>query len=312
MKMQTPPALKKGDKVAIVAPASAVKAEYIESAAEAIRRRGYEPVVFPHAGGRIAGNYSGTIEERSEDLTAALADPAVRAVLCARGGYGTVHLLPDLKPKLITADPKWIVGFSDISALHALALSCGVKSLHGPMAKDLDSECGNLVFAAMESGAQPRYKIERGDDAMPANRDGVGRGMLLGGNMAVLGALCGTPLDIYAMAQEQDTILFIEDIAEPVYKVERMLYQIYLAGGFNTVTGLIVGRFTEYEHAEGEHPMERMIADFLERHDLTDFPVVYGFPLGHIADNHPLMEGERITLIVEGGKTTLYHIADQD
>lgn len=308
--MQTPSPLKRGDKIAIVSPASAVKPEFINSAAEVIRNHGFEPVIFPHAKGKTVDGYSGTLEERSDDLTRALSDPEIRAVLCARGGYGTVHLLPDLKPKLLTADPKWIIGFSDISALHALSVCCGVKSVHSPMAKDLGTPSGERLFDILTGGVQPRYKFERTDKLLPANRDGVGRGMLLGGNMAVLGGLCGTTADIFAKAQNQDTILFIEDVAEPVYKVERILYQIYLAGGFNNVTGLIVGHFTDYEHPADERPMERMIESFLERHDLDSFPVVYGFPVGHVADNFPLVEGERVTLIVEGDKVMIYHIAD--
>lgn len=283
-----PPALKEGDKIAIVSPAGVTRAQNVYNALPVLQSYGWEPYTSKHAFGRY-GSYSGTPDQRYEDLEAALLDPEVKAILCSRGGYGAVHLLDRLDELPLRDNPKWIIGFSDISALHALMRRHGIASIHGPMAKHIASHGGNdydsQALIGLLSGRNQTYEVP----ANPLNRDGVATGTLLGGNMAVLTGLIGTPYDIF----EDDAILFVEDVSEPVYKIERMMYQLKLSGLLGRIRGLIVGAFTEYSPDADGRSMERMIQDMVSEYD---YPVAYGVPFGH---------GSRILPFVEGVETTL-------
>lgn len=292
-----PQPLKEGDKVAIVSPASPVKEEFIDQAAEYLSGHGFEPVIFPHAKGPKSGTYASDFDGRLDDLIASYSMPDIKAVICSRGGYGAVHLLPHIPGHLLSDNPKWLVGFSDISALHALSISQGVGSVHGPMTKH---------FAIGNEGASEIIKILCGENhpvitsignkELPDNHAGCGEGILLGGNLAVLDGLAGTSFDLFARALTEDVIIFIEDIAEPIYKVERILYRLYLQGVLSKAKGLAVGQFTEYKPDGNYASMEQMISDFLYRNNLTHLPVGFGFPIGHIEDNRPVIEGQRVRL----------------
>ncbi len=293
--MMTPPAIQKGDRIAIVSPASAVDPALIDGACRTIEARGYEPVVMPHAKGRC-GTYSGTVDERFDDLSAAFLDPTVRAIVCSRGGYGAVHLLQRLDRYYLEADPKWLVGFSDISALHALMHRHRLVSLHASMCKglcDSESESTRRTFELLEGGDN-HYKLP----PHPLNRTGDTSGVLLGGNLAVLQALIDTPYDDL----QTDSILVIEDIAEPVYKVDRILNQLRLSGRLERINGLIVGQFTEYKKEGNHDDMYAMIADIVEPYD---FAVAYDAPFGHIDGNMPLRHGADTQLTVTPSGVTL-------
>lgn len=286
-----PPFLVPGDGVAIVAPASMINPAYVKGAAERLASWQLGVVVSPHCLGE-SGVYSGTIDERLDDFRKALYDPGVKAVLCSRGGYGAVHLLDRLADD-VARNPKWIIGFSDISALHALCVSRGMMSLHAPMCKHLceepaDDRCTQYLRQIL-FGEIPEYC----EKPHPMNRRGKARGMLVGGNMAVLCGLIGTPYDIF----RPGSVLFIEDIAEPPYKIERMLYQLKLSGRLASLSGLIVGRFTEYTENEGVGgTLYELIGRMVEEYD---YPVCFDFPVGHVADNLPLIEGAEVDFSVE-------------
>lgn len=296
----TPPSLAQGDKIAVIAPASAVSPEYVDGAAEVIRQRGFTPVVMPWAKGRPHGSYSSSEASRVADLSHALHDPSIKAIWCARGGYGCVHLLPHFTPSEIAANPKWLIGFSDVSVLHALWFKAGVKSIHGPMARHLSLEGPDHPSTAdifsIISGTTP----ERRRVTAPVHRlnyQGQASGILAGGNLAVLDGLAATPYDILAEPLSRDIILFLEDIAEPVYKVERMLTRLYLSGVGEKVKGVVFGHFTEYSPDRNFKSMEHMIAARLWESGLKkNIPIVFQFPLGHISDNRPLVEGQYVTL----------------
>lgn len=282
--------------IAIISPASIVKDEYIDSAAEYILSRGYEPRVMPHAKGPACGSYAATIENRLADLVAAFRDPEVSAILCARGGYGVCHLLPLLPEGLIRENPKWLIGFSDISALHAAMWREGRVSIHGPMARhwnDAPGSTASLIFDIMESGRMPEYHFE----SPLENRPGEAEGILIGGNLAVLNGMAGTPYDMLAAPLHEDCLLFIEDIAEPIYKIERVLYRLLMQGVFSRLKGLIIGQFTEYKPDRNYPSVERMVDDFIARTGLR-LPVAYGLPAGHIEGNVPLLLGARVRLSV--------------
>ena len=294
--MQKPEPLKNGDTVALLSPASAIDPELIDGAAMALRAQGFEPLVMPHAKGR-SGSFAGTAAERLADLNAALANPAVKAIICGRGGYGAVHLLDRCKPER----PVWLAGFSDISALHALWHRSGYCSIHSSMAKELThclcsgNEANSRLFEILRTGRMPA--IEFGPHAL--NRCGHARGTLLGGNLAVLDGLVGTPFNLLTPG----SILVIEDIGEAIYKVERMLMRLRLAGILQQLGGLVVGRFTDYRPSNDWADMYPMIAGVLA--DLP-FPVAFNAPIGHIDGNLPFIEGATVELCVtpEGSKIT--------
>lgn len=296
--MIIPPFLKKGDKVAIVSPASAVNPDYVDATCRMLSEWGYVPIPGKHCKGRY-GYYSGTFDERLGDFREALLNPEVKAILCSRGGYGAVHLVEHLPLEMIRSNAKWVIGFSDISVLHALWNRAGVASIHASMAKhmyfhEIDERC-NKALKDLLRGVYPEYEVPGHE----YNRAGSAQGELVGGNLAVLGGLIGTDIDIF----KHDKILFVEDIAEPIYKVERIFYNLRLSGVLPLLKGLIVGRFTQYEepNSSGE-TMYGMIKALLSPYS---FPVAYDFPVGHIEENLPMVVGSLVDLSVSQSKVSL-------
>ncbi|MDE6578496.1 MAG: LD-carboxypeptidase, partial [Muribaculaceae bacterium] len=267
MEVKSPDPLKRGDKIAILSPATTVAPEYVAGAADFFAKKGYEPVVLAGAIGPASGSFASSLEQRIEDLRYALRSEEIKGILCARGGYGCVHLLSELSEEEIAAHPKWLIGFSDISALHALWLKAGVCSIHGPMAKhitleDEDDFCACSLLDILSGKREVTYKT----DAHPFNREGEACGMLKGGNLAVLNGLASTPYDILEVREGEDVILFLEDVSEAIYAVERMLTRLYLSGTLRKIKGLIVGQFTEYRPDRNHKNMEAMIDSFLRRY----------------------------------------------
>lgn len=288
--------------MAIISPSSPVKEEFIDGAVDFLASEGYSPVVMPHAKGPASGSYAARGADRLDDMLAAWEDSSIRAILCSRGGYGAVHLLPRINPDFLRRDPKWLIGYSDISALHALLLHAGIASIHAPMAKHLTEENPeDPSTRALMDILRGEFPMEYHVAPHPHNILGEAEGILAGGNLAVLNGLFGTDFDIL----REGTILFIEDISEAIYAVERMLYHILLSGGFDKVSGIIVGRFTEYRADKNFERMEDMISDFLQREGLAGIPVAFDFPVGHVKENLPLVEGARVHLIVEESGVSL-------
>ncbi len=285
--------LRRGDKVVILSPASSIRPEYVEGAVSTFREWGWRPEVMPHTLGS-RGSFSGSVQERLADFSAALLDPEVRAIICSRGGYGCVHLLGELdrlmSTPLVRDNPKWLVGFSDVSALHALWGLHGLPSVHASMTKQLAAggpdNLENLSLRDILRGQVDGITLPTalsGSEYGRENRCGDCRGMVVGGNLAVLGGLIGTPFNPI----RPGTILLVEDIAEPIYKVERILWQLRLAGIFDRLAGLLVGQFTDYNHPSRDYSdMYAMIADFTRG---CGFPVAMDIPVGHIDGNRPLL-----------------------
>lgn len=294
--MKRPAPLQPGDKVAIVSPASAIDPALIEAASGGLAALGYRPVVMPHAAGR-SGSYSATDGERLSDMKKAMLDPEVKAILCSRGGYGAVHLLPELDLLPAEAYDKWLVGFSDISALHALWARHGMMSIHGSMARSFTTGINSQPVKALNhlltgGGMNLEWTSESVSEPLETT------GTLHGGNLAVLQALIATPWDDLTA---EDTILFIEDIAEPIYKVERIMYQLRLSGRLERYKAIIAGQFTEYKPDANHADMYSML-----RRQLAGLPVVYDAPVGHLPGNQPLLHGARVTLSVDGNAIKLF------
>lgn len=323
--MLTPPALRPGDTVAILSPASVVKREYVEGAAKFLRSEGLNPLIMPSAVSEPCGSYAATYEQRLADLREAMLREDVRAILCARGGYGCVHLLQALDTLPDVAFQKWLIGFSDISALHALWQKHGVVSLHAPMAKDMTEQPDFYRSTVMKTLRHilPHYDI----DTHPYNRQGSADGILIGGNLAVIDGLAGTPYDptnlvdkvsagsqslssdksLGMMPEGQGVILFLEDIGEKIYQVERMLYRLHLSGRLAHLSGLVIGQFTEY-NADRNHPdMYAMIHERLQEWGV-DCPVAFNFPAGHVDLNFPLSLGSLVHLTVDSHSVSLFEL----
>ncbi len=291
-----PPALRPGDKIAILAPAGPIEHGPVDSAATVLRSLGYQVEIMPHTFGKY-GHFSGTHSERLADLRAAFADPEVRAILCARGGYGVVHNLDSLDMLPIEDDPKWVIGFSDISALHALMSSKKIASIHSSMAKAIalgPDDPDNAVLFDILQGKMPVYTFA----PTAYNHPGHAEGPLLGGNLAVIADLISTKFDLI----QPGTILFIEDVSEPIYKIERILYQLRLSGALDRLNGMLIGQFTDYKPDDNHRRMEDMIAEALRPYDM---PVAFGLPFGHVDHNIPLVESSYATLDVTPEKVSL-------
>jgi muramoyltetrapeptide carboxypeptidase len=292
--MKRPPALKQDDRAVILSPAGRIEAQPVYGAADLLSRWGLQPQIAPHALGN-AGRYSGNVEERLADLQQAMDDPAVRLILCSRGGYGVVHLLPYLDFTRIRLNPKWVVGYSDITALHAALQLQGIASLHAPMAKHLaeegvhDRATGYLKDILF--GKRVSYQIPL-TATSTLNRRGLAAGRLFGGNLSVFTSLLGTKF----AKIPKGGILFLEETGELPYKVDRMIHQLQLAGVFDRIGGMIVGQFTEYEEDnQMDAPLLQVIRKVVERYD---FPLCFGFPVGHVKENYPLIAGLRAELTV--------------
>lgn len=292
-----PRPLTEGDRIAIVSPSSVIDPLLVESTLPILKAQGWIPYVAPHALDRH-GNFAGRDEDRLEDLRAALLDPQTRAVLCSRGGFGAVHLIELLNRLPLRDDPKWLIGFSDISALHALMSTNGIVSVHSPMCRHLVRE------GAEDSDSLRLFSLLRGErgpvefGADFRNRPGFASGPLVGGNLAVTAGLLSTPFDIF----KPGTILFIEDIAEPIYKVDRILHTLRLNGVLSRLGGLIVGQFTQYKPGQDGRVMEDMIADMVRDYP---YPVAFNVPVGHVDHNVPLLYSAPVTLTVTSDGATL-------
>lgn len=301
-------------KVALLGPASRIKPEIVEGLVRLYDEApdefpGGELLVYPSAlDANASGSYAAPLSQRVADFRDAWSRDDVDLVICARGGYGCVHLLDYLDPSFISAHPKWLVGFSDVSALHALLFKSGVASFHGGMAKQLventDGGFGPYreVFKSILTDAAPR--LDYALPPHPYNILGCGDGVLIGGNLAVLDGLAATPYDLMGECCLQDDVLFIEDVSEPIYRVERMLYRLHLQGVLSKAKGILIGQFTDWNPDRNYSEMYGMIHDRFSEWGIT-CPVAFDFPVGHSSSNVPLIEGLPVRLSVSNGGVRL-------
>ena len=308
-KLIIPKAVRTDSKVALIGPATRIKPEIVEGLARLYAEHpeempGAELILYPSVlDANATGSYAASLAQRVADFTDAWSREDVDLVICARGGYGCVHMLDYLPADFIAAHPKWLVGFSDVSALHALLHKSGLASIHGGMVKQLventDSGFGfyRKVFKDLVESSSPTLKYII--PAHPYNVSGEGRGALLGGNLAVLNGLAGTPYDLMAVSLCRDVILFLEDVSEPIYAVERMLYRLHLQGVLGKVKGIIVGQFTDWKPDRNHESIYDMIHQRLCEWRVS-CPVAFDFPVGHNDRNVPLVEGVEVCLSVDG------------
>ena len=295
--MIQPPFLQPGDTIYITAPAKAIEESVVLEAKKTLETWGLNVRVAPHCLGRAA-YFSGTDAERLADFQHGLADPSIKAILCARGGYGCVRIVEELDWTAFQQNPKWIVGFSDVTVFHQKINQLGVESIHGIMPL-------GFTEGSMEA-KETLHKALFGEsiilEASPVKENcmGTAKGSLIGGNMTIIYSLIGTELS-YTF---KNKILFIEDIGEHIYKVDRMLHAFKLAGIFNQISGLILGGFTEME--DTDVPFGKTIEELISEQVVNlGIPVAFNVPIGHIPDNQAVVVGRTVTLTVTQTKSTL-------
>src|SRR5215472_2193735 len=281
---QPPPGLSPGARVAVIAPASAFDRASFENGLALIAARydvHYQPAIFERHR-YLAGSDS----RRLGELTGALLDPAIRAVFCARGGYGATRLLTALAA-VGPAPPKPLVGFSDITALHLWLQSRGVVSIHGPVLTQLGllpAETRQRLFHLLESPA-PAPPLRGRDTFAP----GAAEGPLLGGTLSVVTRLLGTP----HLPSLEGAILLLEDVGERPYRLDRMWTHLELAGVFRQVRGIALGSFTGCEEKDADYGADDVLRELAQA---TGLPCAAGFPIGHGAENEPVPLGARVRL----------------
>lgn len=300
--IKTPPYLKKGDTIGLVCPAGYMS---MEKVAECIRvlqdEWGYKVKIGKTVGSDSTTYFSGTDEERLTDFQQMLDDDEVNAVLCARGGYGMGRIIDHINFKKFKKEPKWIIGYSDITVLHThLYSNYYISSIHAPMAAAFNdagyiSRYVQSLKNALE-GKWAKYTCEPHE----LNRPGEAIGELVGGNLALLAHVAGTDSDL----KTKGRILFVEDIGEYLYNIDRMFYQLKRSGKLSKLAGLIIGGFTDMK--DTERPFGKKVYELI--HDIVkeyDYPVCFGFPVSHDKENYALKIGVGYKLKMSKSKVLL-------
>lgn len=292
--MYIPPYLQPGDKIAITAPASRVALQDVVSGAKILQKWGFR-VDTGTTVGRSFHNFADTFENRLQEFQLFLDNPEVRCILAARGGYGVSDLIDHLDFTAFTKHPKWIVGFSDLTALLMHLNSLGYEAIHGPMAKTLtfDGPSSEMLRAVL-SGENGRYRLS----SCPDNREGRGTGRAVGGNLVLLAHSIGSASDI----SYDGKILFLEEIGEKLYNMDRLMVQLKRAGKLKHLAGLVAGSFTDMSEPSFGFSVEEII-----RHHTAayDYPVAFGFQFGHESVNLPVILGRNYELKVTPAEVTL-------
>lgn len=298
-----PPALQKGDTIAIVAPAGIIKldrADVITEAKELMESWGLHVWVGKHVLAQN-GHFAGTDEQRCEDLQYALDEPSIKAIWCARGGYGSVRIMDKLDYIKFLAKPKWVIGYSDITALHCQLNGLGVMSMQALMPTSLESS-ENRITEALKSfkkalfGEQLSYTVE----PSKYNINGSVEGELVGGNLTLLSNMLGSETSL----DTTNKIVFIEEIGEYAYNIDRMLQSLKRAGYFENCKGIIIGDISKVRHNTtyfGKNVYE-LILDVVREYKV---PVLFNFPAGHEPDNRALIFGKNIALKVSEDTCTV-------
>lgn len=292
--MVAPPILQKGDKIGIVSTARKISANEIKPAKKKLHQWGFD-VVLGNNLFKEFNQFAGTDDERAADFQQMLDDDSVKAIFCARGGYGTIRMLDKINFEAFKKNPKWLIGYSDVTVLHSYfhkILKC--ETIHATMpinfpVDGLENDSLKTLHSVM-IGENPTYEIAHNKH----NRNGYSKGILVGGNLSILFSLRGTPWDI----ETSNKILFIEDLDEYLYHIDRMMMNLKLGGRLSNIKGLIIGGMSDMKDNAipfGKNPYE-IVCDAVKEYD---FPILFNFPAGHIPLNNALVFGREIELIVD-------------
>jgi len=284
--------------IQIISPSGFIEPKYIDGAKRVLASWNFTPSEGKFAREQY-GRFAGTEQQRIHDLQSALDNPNVDAILCSRGGYGLAQIIDKIDFSKFRKNPKWIIGFSDITILHNAISALGIPSLHAIMAKHLTELPANSPSVAMLKqilfGEKPTYTIS----PHSLNKQGKAVGKLIGGNLSVLMGLRGTRFDL----NYKNNILFLEDIGEKPYHIDRMMQNLRLSGALSQISGLIVGQFSDLEEDPLMHAtVYELIANSVKEYDI---PVCFNFPVGHVDENLPLIVNAEVCLDVSDEQVLL-------
>ncbi|HET8837648.1 MAG TPA: LD-carboxypeptidase [Flavobacteriaceae bacterium] len=296
--IQIPP-VQINDTIGIVSTARKISPEEIQPAIELLKNLGLKVKVGKSIG--LENNqFAGNDEERSSDFQMMLDDPEIKAIWCARGGYGTVRIIDELDFSNFEENPKWIIGYSDITVLHSQLNILGFESLHAQIAHNIDqkSESTRETLKNILFGKPVSYEIL----SSQMNKTGLCEGELVGGNLSILYSLLGSTSAI----STEGKILFLEDLDEYLYHIDRMMQNLKRNGMFEDLNGLIIGGMSDMN--DNQIPFGKKAAEIIqETVKEYDFPVCFEFPAGHIYDNRALVFGRRISMEITAEKTTIHY-----
>jgi muramoyltetrapeptide carboxypeptidase len=299
--IKTPPYLQKGDTIGLVCPAGYMEAEKVQTCIQTLKDWGYQVKVGNTVGSSSGTYFSGSDEERLTDLQQMLDDEEVKAVLCARGGYGTGRIIEDIRFKKFRKNPKWIIGYSDITVLHLhLYSNYYISSLHSPMAAAFNDGGHSNPYVVSLKDVLEGKKIKYTCPPHDFNRRGEAEGELVGGNLALLAHLLGTGSDV----KTKGRILFIEDVGEQLYNIDRMMHQLKRSGKLSKLSGLVVGIFSDVK--DTERPFGQITQEIIwEVIKEYDYPVCFDFPVSHTDLNYALKIGVEYKLKITNSKVVL-------
>lgn len=299
--IKIPPYMQKGDTIGLVCPAGFMAAEKVQTCIKTLEEWGYTVKPGKTIGGESSTYFSGTDEERLADFQQMLDDDDVKAILCARGGYGMGRIIDQVDFKKFSKQPKWVIGYSDITVLHAhLYSNYYISSLHAPMAGAFNEEGFKNEYVLSLKNVLEGKKIKYQCGVHEFNRKGEAVGELVGGNLALLTHLVGTASDI----KTKGRILFIEDIGEYLYNVDRMFYQLKRSGKLSKLAGLIIGGFTDMK--DTERPFGKTVYEIINNLVKEyNYPVCFDFPVSHSAENYALKVGVGYKLKVSKSRVLL-------
>lgn len=299
--IKIPAYLKKGDTIGIVCPAGYMEFEKAQTCIRVLQEWGYKVKIGKTLESNSNDYFSGTDEERLNDFQQMLDDDEVKAILCGRGGYGTVRIIDVINFKKFKKHPKWIIGFSDITVLHSHIYSnFKIASLHAPMVSAFNDDGYKNEYVQSLRKAIEGKKVKYTAASHVFNKKGEAKGALIGGNLALLSYLTGTPSDINTKGK----ILFLEDVGEYLYNIDRMFYQLKRSGKLDKLAGLMIGGFTE--NKDTVRPFGKDVYDIIN--DIVkgyDYPICFNFPVSHEKENFALKVGVSYKLNVTKNKVTL-------
>lgn len=300
MHLNAPPALQIGDLVYLCAPAKAIEENYVVAAELWLQSIGLRAIRSTNLTGRHH-YFSGTEFERLADLQEGLDHPEAKAIWCVRGGYGCIQIADGLQWAQFIREPKWLIGFSDICVLHHQIQTLGFQSMHATMALNIEKNSAlakqrlhELLFGQKKSFQIPANNF---------NKLGSASGVLIGGNLSIVFSMLATP-ECYNFSE---SILFIEDLAEHLYHIDRMLHALRKSGALEQINGLIIGGMTDLEDTDvpfGKSLEALILAHFTYR----KIPICFDFPAGHIDDNQALLLGASVELTVNESTSTLSYL----
>jgi muramoyltetrapeptide carboxypeptidase len=302
--VKRPPSLSEGDLVAITSPAGAITQEEIQPAILQLQSWGLK-VKIGDTIGKKDFTFGGTDEERAADFQTQLNDHEVKAILCARGGYGMVRIIDNIDFSHLKKHPKWIIGFSDITVIHShLSRNCGIASLHSKMCNSFPDDWSKAEPVQIETilsikKALMGEKMSYSAPPNSSNRPGAASGILVGGNLKTLESLTGSSSDIKTAGK----ILFVEDTGEYLYSIDRMFWNLKRSGKLDRLAGLIVGGFKIKPDDAGSEFGKTIEQIVLEKIKDSNFPVCFDFPVGHQKNNYALQCGVKHELRVAEGST---------